>query len=188
LIITTQQAAGEQLKEVWASAKDEDIVKQRFKCRFVVQPQSPMFSPTIPQPIVQPNNLPDDQQKENFNNIITEQTQQKLLGKAESSDDEMKESLSDTKESQFEELNTLREEYKKIVMQLANMTSEKERFRRDMEQAKEDTIRQRKMVGNKEVLPTTLATQIVEPQGLLSNRIIQFILIAVLFFLIGKLL
>jgi len=203
--ISKEQAATDILKTVWANASDDDVTKQRLKCIVKIVGDAPYFPPTIPHTDSESKDV--ELKFHDASSIaLTQSSSQSTslahtqLGKEEtlSSSPVFSQVDSIPPATPFE---YVKPPAKLNVETLASVTSERDqllkdvqRLREELSKQKEDNLRQRKTVSSPESQqkgntspPSALAIEQQLPE-LLQNRIIQYLLIAFIFFILGKLL
>jgi len=191
IILSEEQAANVDLKELWGAAKEEDIIKHRLKAYFTKptppgSPQighNPQFTPTIPQSTITELNNSDDGSIEEMD---SKKEDEKLFAEVDDSQTDL-----------TEEIIHLRTENKQLSSKMATLIGDKEDLRNQVsnlrakiqayEREKEVTLRQRKSVqdNSTSVIMNTTKTQ---NEHLLAGRYIQLILVAILFFYLGRIL
>jgi len=212
LLLTPEQAkSGDEVKNLWANATENSISKKRIKCHFELLsptttpttiPQSPTFAPTIrTQDNLSSFDL-EPMSPMNSTSSSTTPTKMQEITRDQSTTKSVNFSLpylSKEPSALASELANLREEYNKTLYKINAMATERDQLKRETERLKdiltkerEENLRQRKVISSN---TTSSPSSITKPQNstvktnqtqFLENRIVQFIIVALLFFLLGK--
>jgi len=204
LLLTPEQATLEDLKNVWANASDSEISKRRIKCQFASSsssiPQSPTFTPTIrTQDSMFSSDI--DSPVSPLSSATSTPIKQEITREMNKSVNFALPHLSKEPSALAGELATLREEYNKALFKMNSVATERDTLKREMERLKdallkerEESVRQRKVASGSSAIaastPKTASSAKANDslEAFTSNRLIQFIFVALLFFLLGKLL
>jgi len=189
LVLSEEQAANRDIKELWTTAKENEIFEYRLKAYFSRptppgSPQNihPTFTPTIPSskniPIEDNNTIQEDQE-------TREEDDEKVIH--------------DTQESEQipQDILQLRVDNNQLNKTIAIISQERDDLKNQLTTLKvkmatlekESTLRQRKVVENFSRDGQTISTSNkVQKEHLLANRWVQLFLIAIMFFYLGKIL
>eukprot|EP01114_Cavostelium_apophysatum_P012859 TRINITY_DN2982_c0_g1_i1.p1 TRINITY_DN2982_c0_g1~~TRINITY_DN2982_c0_g1_i1.p1 ORF type:complete len:305 (-),score=43.39 TRINITY_DN2982_c0_g1_i1:25-909(-) len=203
LAITKEQATlGEELKSVWQSAPESSVFKRRIKCYFKDAPldqpvaatpsssSDPVFTPTIPS--FADGNSPEPSSevfRSSHSTPIKSSQPRNALGSSNSHN--RPRDFADTSDDEgSRDPVRLQEELHEIRSKLKTAAVEKDQLRRENDRLKEEGLRQRKLIDSSSTHPhhTSQVKKRSDQEGLLSSKLVQFIIVALLFFLLGKML
>jgi len=194
LCLTEEQAATVDLKDLWIAAKDDEIIKHRLKAYFSKPPTSssnPYFTPTIP----------SSSSSEHLNIVEETATEVELEASAggsksflpkETATEENYQEQSQTEST--EEIIQLRSENKRLSKSLANNITEKDELKNQLIQLKsklavldkEATLRQRRSFQEQTTPKVQTVTVKQANPHILTNHWLHLLLVAILFFYLGK--
>lgn len=200
LSISKEQATTDALKAVWASASEDDVMKQRLKCSIKIVGDLPTFQPTIPQ--IEPEGKQDVETRfhdaSSFLTASSTKTQPIPIPNREEKVITASPLSSPTEASPG---NT--PDFQKLSLKLDAAYAERDqllkevhKLREELGKQKEETLRQRKITSTpesskKEVKVVSTTALLPFEQQLpeqLQNRFVQYLVIALFFFILGKLL
>eukprot|EP01116_Phalansterium_solitarium_P008055 TRINITY_DN2127_c0_g1_i2.p1 TRINITY_DN2127_c0_g1~~TRINITY_DN2127_c0_g1_i2.p1 ORF type:complete len:301 (-),score=65.38 TRINITY_DN2127_c0_g1_i2:9-911(-) len=192
-------AQSTELKDLWASAKEEDIKKQRIKGYFQPRPGSPVASAPMFSPTIQAADISTDS---------VSSVRSRVRG-----GEDFSEALDGDELARDEELRKVRAENKLLASQLAQANEERERLHKELQRTKADAdavsarlsrSQDSPMSGGpfpvrsrKPAEPSTSASTPPSPaagasrptkfgQKMLSYKLLQLLIVAIVCLFIGK--
>jgi len=179
------------LKEVWKGVPENQIIKQKLKCYSLKISESPIFPPTISSTTLEEEKVKDENQLQKPPTIFNKQPQEKQSEQPQIQLEKLLENYPKGSEEILPKItgenNTIelsseeREEYLKQLEKLKEKVAQ-------LEKEKEETLRKRKIISTDLPPVVTNSNTFQEEQQTQQKMVILMLIVAIISFILGRIL